>query len=242
MKTSNLGNIERFQTIRELYLEWSELSHGRRYADVLIEYASKPEVKTVTEFGTFQGMSACAFLTTDIEKLYSYDITFKHMHQGEVELIRRLKRPEADWILTEGDSHKPIEHKSDIIFLDTVHTRDHVSKEVEIHHPKAEKYLIVHDTNYPKGLEAGDSNRIDTGLFEFIQASDGAWSLDFHSKEGTGIMVLKEIIELMGLFGHSGVYKSNRYRYRRQHTYDTHNKITEVGINIRLFAVRLTSS
>ena len=192
MTPVNLGDTSRYKTIHDLHLRWDAYDTGRWYTDVLVEYASKPEVKSVTEFGTYQGMSAVAFLTTDIKELRSIDNTFHRMVQGEVELISRLKAPDCAWTLHEQSSHDPIPWTSDLIFIDTVHEHDHVAKELSMHHEKANKYIIIHDTNYPKGSQPGDPNTVEMAVREFLAGLGFEdWAEVYHDKSHTGMMILE---------------------------------------------------
>ena len=191
MTPVNLGDTNRYKTIHDLHLRWDAYDTGRWYTDVLVEYASKPEVKTVTEFGTYQGMSATAFFTTDIEELHSIDMTFARMQQGELQLIGQLKNPEAKWYLHEQSSHQEINWTSDLIFIDTVHEHDHVAKELRLHQEKANKYIIIHDTNYPKGSAPGDPNTVEMAVREFLAAYSDDWAEVYHDKSHTGMMILE---------------------------------------------------
>ena len=77
--TINLGDHSRFNTLQELFEYWADECYTR----TLIRYASDPDVKVVSEFGTFQGKSAAALLTTKIEKLYSFDLTHRQRIMGK---------------------------------------------------------------------------------------------------------------------------------------------------------------
>jgi hypothetical protein len=192
MHPVDLGQTFRYKTIHDLHLRWDALDTGRWYTDVLVEYASKPEVQTVTEFGTYQGMSAVAFLTTDIKELHSIDINFDRMYQGEKELINRLKSEDATWTLHQQSSHDPISWNSDLIFIDTVHQRDHVAKELRAHHEKANKYIVIHDTNYPKGSPPDDPNTVGMAVREFLAGLGSKdWAEVYHDKSHTGMMILE---------------------------------------------------
>lgn len=193
MTPVNLGDTGRYKTIHDLHLRWDAYDTGRWYTDVLVEYASKSEVRTVTEFGTYQGMSATAFFTTDIEELHSIDMTFQRMQQGEIQLIGRLKDPQAKWHLHEQSSHVPIDWKSDLIFIDTVHEHDHVAKELALHNDKANHYIVIHDTNYPKGSAPMAPDTVEMAVREFLAAWSEDWEEVYHDKSHTGMIILKRI-------------------------------------------------
>ena len=193
MQPVNLGQTHRYKTIHDLHLRWDAQDTGRWYTDVLVEYASKPEVQTVTEFGTYQGMSAVAFLTTDIKELHSIDLHFRRMFQGEQELINRLKSEDATWTLHKRSSTDPVDWDSDLIFLDSVHKHDHVAKELRTHHERTRHYIIVHDTNYPKDALKDYPDTVEMAVREFLAAWSDDWDLVYHDDSNTGIMILKRI-------------------------------------------------
>jgi len=190
MERVNLGDLSQYKSIDDLHKKWDKHNTGRWYTDVLIEYASLSDVNTIIEFGLFQGMSAVAFLTTNIKKLYSVDATLQYSSKDEINIIKNLSIPE--WEIIIQSSLIPLNIEADLIFLDTKHTYQQVSQELDIHCNIANKYIIIHDTNFP----VKNSLKVKHAVFDFLKDNKNkVWELDYYDSRRTGIMVLKNIGE-----------------------------------------------
>lgn len=107
----------------------------------LYEYAMKCD--HVTEMGTRSVVSAWAFVLANPKKLVCYDIE-RHQNIDELESLANeyfvnLKFIEADVLKTEIE-------ETDLLFIDTFHTYEQLTRELELHSHKARKYLAFHDT------------------------------------------------------------------------------------------------
>lgn len=97
----------------------------------------------ITEMGVRTVSSTWAFLYTKPQKLISYDIV-KHQNVFEVEEI--AKRNELNFTFIEADVLKIEIEKTDLLFIDTLHTYNQLISELELHSENALKYIILHDT------------------------------------------------------------------------------------------------
>lgn len=96
----------------------------------------------VTEFGVRDGSSTTALLKGCRGQVHSYDIE----KTSVVERLRNMLLP-CEWHFHQGDTAKmePIE-KTELLFIDTLHTFEHVLRELQIHGRRAKRFLAFHDT------------------------------------------------------------------------------------------------
>lgn len=164
------------------------------YFDVLQEICNKPEVRVVTEWGTFQGCSAAAMAVCDIDRLWTYD-TLDHCKSAR-EVIEKYIPSGLDFKYKIGDTRKGEEIDVDFTFLDNVHNGTWVYEELTIHAPRVKHYMAVHDTRLQdRGMpEPLDSKKdiVWHGVTKFLEENKD-WKLYKHVMEGSGIAVVQRI-------------------------------------------------
>lgn len=144
-------------------------------------------VDTITEFGVERGISTCAWLMSEPNKLTCYDIEI-----GQLE-VRGLyegfaKEKGIDFQLIEGDTHKIEIEPTDLLFIDTRHTIEHLLKELELHAGKVRKYILLHDTNSSMWPHFGRGcKRLEDILPD--------WGIKEHHLNCNGLTVLERIKE-----------------------------------------------
>lgn len=118
-----------------------ELSDIVLHLPVLEYYASL--CGHVTEFGVREGCSTVALLSGCRGKVSSFDIKTTPI----VRALRSIELPCA-WEFTELDTSQPDDRigETEMLFFDTLHTREHLSKELHHHGRKASRFLAFHDT------------------------------------------------------------------------------------------------
>lgn len=94
--------------------------------------------KKVVEFGVRNGFSSVCFLTT-CKHLTSYDII-------QTEQAKKLKDMCPAWEFILGNSLQVDIPECDILFIDSEHTYDHLSRELNLHHKKVKESIVMHDT------------------------------------------------------------------------------------------------
>lgn len=172
-----------YSDMNELLKDFCSKNHVQWYTDILIKYANKVQIKDVTELGIYQGISTSAFLTTNISSLKSYDITLSKM---PIPLFKKLNK-DIMWTVDIKNSVIDIINPTDLLFIDTVHTYEHLQKELTLHHKNVSNYIIIHDTNYPVKKS---KKKVYNAVLEFVEAAPG-WKVDLQITEHTGLMVLK---------------------------------------------------
>lgn len=108
----------------------------------VIEYFAS-RVRHCTELGVREGHSTVALLSGCKGRVASYDIERSPI----VDLLDAIQLP-CEWVFHRADTGDPrlqIE-ETDFLFIDTLHTYEHVSKELALHARLARKYLGFHDT------------------------------------------------------------------------------------------------
>ena len=140
-------------------------------------------IKTVTEFGPFEGCSTSAWISLRPEKFVTVDrgITL------DVDLYKQAAEEVGvnfEFILG-NDIEIDIE-PCELLFIDTMHTEDHTYEELQRHADKISKYLVFHDVN---------PARFDTlkGINKWWK-DHPEWNLKYQDFQDCGFMVLEKII------------------------------------------------
>lgn len=89
----------------------------------------------------------------------------------------------------EGDSLGVEIEETDLLFLDTIHTADHLLKELNKHAAKVRRWIVVHDTQIYG--EVGENGRkgVLAGLRDFMR-DNPRWSVYYHASHNNGLTVL----------------------------------------------------
>jgi hypothetical protein len=149
--------------------------------DTYSKYSSMCE--SVTEFGVYTGSSTVAFLLGNPKKMTSYDISSEYFSiLPVIEKVSKLKN--IDYKFIKESSLKVDIEPTDLLFIDTVHKKKHVTAELNKHHKSVKKYILLHDTTaFPEVFEAAE---------EFISKNKN-WYIDFKCNNRNGLTVLKNI-------------------------------------------------
>ena len=160
--------------IEDIYQEWKRTPGDiNEHLETLRRLAS--ECDSITEFGVRAGCSTSAFLASGCRKVTSYDIE---------------KRPETNaikeacpwWDFRLENVLTCTIEPCDLLFLDTVHTYEQVSAELERHAHKVKRYLIFHDTIlFPE---------INIAIYEFIEDYP-CWQVLENWDNNNGLLVLE---------------------------------------------------
>lgn len=111
---------------------------------LLRSYAS--ECNHVTELGTRFAVSTLSFLIGKPKKVVSIDLNYHFYKPYEEEVNRFAKECEVDFKFIQADALKINIEETDLLFIDTLHTYEQLSKELRRHENKVRKWIILHDT------------------------------------------------------------------------------------------------
>ena len=141
------------------------------------------ECNHITEFGVRTGVSTWAWLASKAKTIRCFDID-KEVETNLQTHRLALKKLDKDFTFTcvSTIADKLDIEPTDLLFIDTDHTYEQCSKELQMHAHKVRKYLIFHDTNLFKDL-----NR---AISEFIEANK-EWKIKEVLTNNNGLTVLE---------------------------------------------------
>lgn len=182
------------------------------HVSTLIKYGRKCD--HIVEMGVRYGWSTRSFLFTEPKRLHSFD---KYpwnsiSHYGAdpktgnfyYNYYKQLYKDKVDFVMTLADttSMDPVE-ECELLFIDTFHHRDALSAELNLHGNRAEKFIIIHDTETygERGEEDFNGTFVKwkstsepgTGLWHAINPwleSNPHWSIAHHYKNNNGLTIL----------------------------------------------------
>lgn len=155
------------------------------------------DCETITEFGVATGTSTWAFLSTSPKRMRSYD-----WGQCPVdEIIQTAQVLGLDWQFIIQDTGAPDFHTDpvDLLFIDSMHTGDHLAIELRQNSPYVNKYIIMHDTvkygDWGQGPPIGDVTvgvrGLNSAIDEFLQ-NNPEWVEAERFYNNHGLRVLKK--------------------------------------------------
>lgn len=175
---------------------------------VLEYYASK--CKAVAEFGVRDGCSTIALIAGGPDEVHSYDIE----RTSIVDILSVIDMPErlianypTEWFFHLGDTGNPNLEvpEIDMLFIDTLHTYEHVKKELTYHGRKAKKYLAFHDVYTCGELDRSGPNPNARGIMpairEFVESYPGEYKEVYYTKANNGFLVLERTNGSNGVMG-----------------------------------------
>jgi predicted O-methyltransferase YrrM len=143
-------------------------------------YASS--VDRIVELGVYTGLSTTAFLMGKPKKLRSYDILPENFIVKK-DLMAYAEDNSIDFKFIVGNSLEIDIDETDLLFIDTVHKKEHTVAELHRHANKTQKYIMLHDVeSCPDVFDAA---------IEFIEHNP-EWIINEHCKNGDGLLVLRK--------------------------------------------------
>jgi hypothetical protein len=155
-----------------------------RHLPTLRRYASC--CRHVTEFGTRTGVSTLALLRALPERLVAYD----WQRLPPVDDLERLARLQGiDFAFRQEDTRRAELETTDLLFIDTYHTRRQLNEEMAVARTRVRRYLVFHDTETygEQGEDGGEG--LWPAIAAFVRA-DPSWCLLEHRTENHGLTVL----------------------------------------------------
>jgi len=152
--------------IEEKYKEKKQTpSDINEHLETLYKYAK--ECNSVAEFGVRDVVSSYALAHARPEKLICVDI------KNNQNVEKFLKECQDENINVRFDQANTLNYELeevDMLFIDTLHTYDQILGELERHHSKVKKYILMHDTiSYGNRNEFGDICNGNHGLIPAIK-------------------------------------------------------------------------
>lgn len=173
------------------------------------------ECETICEFGVRSVVSTWAFLNgllqnnSNNKNLVSVDIAKVYSIENVISIANNA---EINMKFIHQDSVKCEIPQTDMLFIDTWHIYGHLKRELQTHHQKVNKYIVMHDTELDKihgesirsnwniqqqSIDSGyTEEEISTGLQkaidEFLKEHDN-WILHKVYTNNNGLTILKKI-------------------------------------------------
>tara|TARA_B100000287_G_scaffold165740_1_gene156299 strand:- start:6108 stop:6722 length:615 start_codon:yes stop_codon:yes gene_type:complete len=166
---------------------------------VLKEYAEKCE--HITEFGVDGVNSTWAFLAGKPKTMISVDIRNEKAPEIMSLALDLAKKENIDYKFIESSSHDIEIDETDLLFIDTEHHYDCLSKELSLHPNKVKKYLVFHDTDVKNvGVRKAIVEFLNEDIFNKHnksqwwneqKESNQNWKLIYHTNDSEGLTILE---------------------------------------------------
>lgn len=169
------------------------------HLQVMYEYAQ--ECRHITEMGVRDVVSTWAWLEAKPNKIVLYDIAEPPIHR--LEQAKQYAQTHAiDLTFIKADVREVSIETTDLLFIDTAHYYDQLKIELQLHAPKTNKYIILHDTEFFQYEgEDGNGQKYDANgvryqgmgqaIVEFLEANQ-EWRLIKHYTHNWGMSILKK--------------------------------------------------
>lgn len=154
------------------------------YQNILIEYSKG--MRSVVEFGTWNGQGVAIFAKAGVKKITSCDIDLSRVDQNT---IKNLCVDSEIEFAIEDSINPSKEYVADFIFFDTMHTYKHVLKELRARAEGAQRYFAVHDTNYPP-KHKNPERLVRDAVLQYLDENDN-FELELEDDRSTGIMIAR---------------------------------------------------
>lgn len=179
------------------WFEVQHRQHKRRQNDSINEHLPvlqqlASECDTICEFGVKIARSSVALLLGVRGVLYSWDI------QATPQALEAADKARQKWVYTIGDSRTANVQPCDMLFIDSLHTYDQLTAELEHAAHFARKYLVFHDTvTFGEADAIGETGRTKEGTrgimpaIEELMQRDPTWRVKHHYLNNNGLLVLE---------------------------------------------------
>jgi len=139
----------------------------------------------ITEFGVREGHSTVALAAGRPDIFCSYDI-----HEPDAELIAMVKACVPTYQFHLDDTRKAVIKPTTMLFIDTYHTYEHLSQELDRHADKVWNYIVLHDTE-TFGEQGEDGST--PGLMAAVEGlmAKGEWVKMTHYSNNNGLTILE---------------------------------------------------
>ena len=140
------------------------------------------DCESYTELGVNQGATLAAAMIENPKKVRAYDIKLGPYNHAKHLFEQYAVDNSIDYGILECDTLACTLDPVDMLYIDTLHRYDHLTKELALHGDKANKYIIFHDTAAQAGLKQA--------VEEFVNKNDH-WNIIADCKINVGFMTIK---------------------------------------------------
>jgi len=160
------------------------------YMDVLRKYSSKGNISV--EFGLNQVNSTWALLASKAKIIHSVDID---VHKRPIQKLRGFDKNiwaiqahklawqnGKEYYIHECSSTEIYFDKIDFLFIDSLHSEEHLKNELKLHAPIVSNHIAIHDTMLFR-------NAYGSAITDLLDAGD--WEIELELKDSPGLTILK---------------------------------------------------
>lgn len=168
----------------------SQPSDINEHAPMLYRYGRL--CRHITEFGTRAGVSTAGFLYARPDRLVAYDVC----RYPQVDLLQdAASEAGIEFAFHQENVLETEIEPTDLLFVDTLHTYDQTRVELARHGNRANKYIILHDTEtFAFRGEVPGSQGMWPAISEFLRENPH-WSLIECLANNNGVTVLSRSID-----------------------------------------------
>jgi hypothetical protein len=188
---------------QHINLLYSTPSDINEHIPTILKYGN--ECNHITEMGVRGIISTWGWLASTPDKLICYDLHNPNRWGGNLQdVYDTAKELQVDFTFIEADVLTIQIEPTDLLFIDTWHTYDQLSKELEIHSKNVKKYIAFHDTTSFEYInESTSSEHAWTGALsekqgvwraieDFLNTTD-EWILEKRFTNNNGFTIIKKI-------------------------------------------------
>lgn len=170
-------------------------THIGYHFDKILEIGQNKNIETVVELGCRSLCSATIWLQAKIKNIYCYDIydCLSEWNDAYTQFEETCKLFNLNFIFKQCDSTKIEIPECDILFVDTIHTYSQVITELNLHHNKVNKYIIIHDSYCDEiGDDIQSRKGVRLAIEEFLNKNENWEKLyEIHNSNGLTILYKK---------------------------------------------------
>jgi hypothetical protein len=154
------------------------------------------QCESVVEFGVEGANSTWALLSGFPKKLTSYDINPEIKKSSAVAVEAAAKAVGVDFKFIVGDSAEVEIEPADMLFIDSYHSYEHLTKELTKHSPKIRKFITMHDTTTFGVVGQGSTKTLKVaGLWPAVEefVALGVWRVRERLVHCCGLTTLERV-------------------------------------------------
>ena len=195
MLTAELKHVK---SVEEFYTEirsQQEKYHGEDYCAMHDAIRARlHECDSYKELGTHQGGSAAAVMTSVHKPSYMELVDINHeKYRWKLKSLAEpyCKEHGIELVVKEADSTAFTSMSNrdiDMLMIDSLHIRRHMEKELELHAPYIQKYIVAHDTTI---CQDRPKDALYRCLSDFCD-NNARWKIVERGKTNVGYTVLKK--------------------------------------------------
>ena len=189
MINSELGHVTTMEEFYSEIVRQQEEAHGEHYCamhDEIRKYMK--ECDSYIELGTHQGGTAAAAALCKPEQIQLVDKDMSRYKKFLQPIFEQYCKENniRNYVLEEDSTSIKSTKRSDMLMIDSLHHPDHMIKELRLHSPIINKYIIAHDTSMLHGKN-------DSRLYDCLQVFclDYPWEVVERNTDNVGYTVLK---------------------------------------------------